>query len=124
MWSRDVHLVKTEKEYIPFGSPAYQLGKDETSDLGSLMCQNSSNVCVDDSTSSLGGVCICIRIVDFGDKEADVAGSTPRVKMLTVKEKLKAKHLLEAKEGKVGVSGLVGEVCTPSTTEGFVDVGL
>jgi hypothetical protein len=38
MWSRDVHLVKTEKEYIPFGSPAYQLGKDETSDLGSLMC--------------------------------------------------------------------------------------
>jgi hypothetical protein len=44
--------------------------------------------------------------------------------MLTVKEKLKAKHLLKAKEGEVGVSGLVGEVCTPSTTEGFVDVGL
>jgi hypothetical protein len=40
---------------------------------------------------------------------------------LTVKDKLKAKHLLEKEKVGAG-AGLIGEECIPGTIEGYVDV--
>jgi hypothetical protein len=49
------------------------------------------------------------------------AESTYQVWPLTVKDKLKAKHLLEKEKVGAG-AGLIGEECIPGTIEGYVDV--
>jgi hypothetical protein len=119
MWSRDVHLVKTEKECVPAGSD--KLGRDALlMDVEILDCANPNDVCVGDSTSSLGG--ICARVAEAVD--VDPTESTHQLQLLALKDKLKAKHLLEkeAVEGFGATSGLVGEKCNPSTSKGYIDV--
>jgi hypothetical protein len=118
MWSRDVRLVKTEKECKPTAG-FDELGKDALTDVGIFGCVDS-DICVLDSASLLGG--ICARVDKGGDAGAE---SYQQIQPLTVSDKLKAKILLDAqKTSETGPGGVVGEECVPSTSEGYVDVGV
>lgn len=73
--------------------------------------------------SSLGGVCVRIGEGEGGGMDAPEA--TQQLKLMTVKDKLKANRLLdELKSDTVGGGGLIQKECAPSTRKGFVDVGL
>jgi hypothetical protein len=117
MRSRDVLLVKTKKKCRPTAG-FDELGKDALTDVGIFGCVDS-HICVEDSASILGG--LCARVVEAGSNSTQQLQLQP----LTVKDKLKAKLLLDKKKvGAVGPNGVVGEECVPSTSEGFIDVGV
>ena len=95
-------------------------GKGALTDVGIFGCVDS-DICVKDSASLLGG--LCARVAKGGD--ADAVSSQQQLQPLTVRDKLKAKTLLdEHKTRDIGPSGVVGEECVPSTSEEYVDVGV
>jgi hypothetical protein len=117
MWSRDLHLVKTEKDCKPTAG-IDELGKGALTDVGIFGCVDS-DICVKDSASLLGG--LCARVAKGGGAES----SQEQLQPLTVRDKLKAKILLdEQMTSGAGPGGEAGEECVPSTSEGYIDVGV
>jgi hypothetical protein len=125
LWSRGGHVVKSKKECRPHG---FEVEDKKDSDLGLLGCGSFGDICIQDSSSSLGGVCAHAFISDggYGDEtkryehEAGVVSSQyAEDSMLMPLPEPAAKSILQsAKDG-----GAIGEECVPGTNEGYVEVG-
>ena len=154
----DWHLYTTEEECTPFayfkGNSASKKYESDV-DVGILRgCDNPYHYCIEDTSSSLGGVCAQVigtdREVKVARKDGPMANDgveegedesviredmkrtdsahfkgTNKLKFMTVKEKLKAKHILEESNGVKDESPyLIGEECDLGKNPGFVDVGI
>lgn len=128
LWTRGGHVVKSKKECRPHG-PAAEDKKG--SDIGILGCGSSGDICIQDSSSSLGGVCAAVVLDEGGygnttvrfDQEGGVVPRRPKkfsmLKPLSGGVKSKVKNILESvKDG-----GATGEECDPGTNEGYLEVG-
>ena len=123
-------------------------------DVGILRgCDNPDHYCIGDTQSSLGGICARVKTADEHVKVVDKLGSmvnvhevrelkpanedkadgtdstttksTRTLKMVTVKDKLRAMYILEQnKAGGGEYSNLIGEECEVGNNPGFVDVGI
>jgi hypothetical protein len=92
-------------------------------DVGIFHCELPESFCLEDAMSSLGGTCAKLTKRDNGGgKEGlGIEGSNEYLKPLTAKDKMKAKNLLE----RIGEDDAqTGEECKPSSSKGYVDVGL
>jgi hypothetical protein len=115
--SQDHLLVKeTSKECVPVGSD--ELRKDGMTDVGIFHCELPESFCLEDATSSLGGTCAKVAKRDNGGVNGE--GRNDFLKPLTMKDKMRAKSLLERIGG---ADARTGEECKPSSSKGYVDVG-
>jgi hypothetical protein len=128
LWTRQgYHVVKSKKECRPNGREAPDL-----SDTGILLCGSSGDICIPDSSSSLGGVCALIRGGEEDEDETVLHEYDERklssrsenfsmLKPLAAKGGSKVMNILES--GRDGYSSQIGEECDPGTNEGYVEVG-
>jgi hypothetical protein len=113
--SQDYRLVKeTSKECLPVGSD--ELRKDGMTDVGIFHCEPKS-MCLEDTTSSLGGTCAKVAKRDNGGVNGE--GRSEYLRPLTMKDKMRAKSLLERIGG---ADTRTGQECKPSSSKGYVDV--
>ena len=63
LWTRGGHVVKSKKECRPHGPEAED---KKGSDVGILGCGSSGDICIQDSSSSLGGVCAAVVLDEVG----------------------------------------------------------
>jgi hypothetical protein len=117
LWSHEGYLVKSEMECHP-NSKGLE-GGDILPDAGILGCGSTDYYCIENPESSLGGT--CAQVVKGNTAET---GISENLKPLTVKDKMKAKHVLEESKLSSNESAAIGEECIPGTTDGYIDVGL
>lgn len=73
LWTREgYHLVKSKKECSPHGGVAEY--KNDSMDIGILGCGSSGDICIQDSSSSLGGICALVAGGE-GDEDGTVIRS-------------------------------------------------
>eukprot|EP00956_Cyclotella_meneghiniana_P024088 scaffold48051_cov43-Cyclotella_meneghiniana.AAC.1 len=111
-------VVTTKKECTPTSA---------SPDTGILNCP-INQVCIQDSASMLGGV--CVKVVHGNaslaqDKVAEAQPGGKALKPLAVKDKLNAELIL--KGSRAGLEEYLPSVsgeCSPGTNDGFVDLGI
>ena len=128
------YLATLEEECDPDPMPNTGSNLKANLDLGILDC-NEGEYCIQDSSSSTGG--ICAKLVNEDSSVVRARGKTKysdigdwmvagdkKLKMLTVSHQLKVQHLLKENELKADqFSSLVGEECYPGTNYGYIDIG-
>ena len=116
MESRGVqHLAVVGRECTPVWA-------DGDADVGILACSDPDHVCIEDSSSSFGGVCAQL-VSDDGSGDGILQDeSTRKLKLLTHGSQLMAQDIIEASP-RVGEPTLLGEECEPSTSKGYFDIG-
>ena len=155
MEHNDWHLTTTEEECVPFeyleGERIIKKHEGDV-DVGILRgCDNPYHYCIEDASSSLGGV--CARAISTADKKVkhpsmptieeesefdtligdneevmniDHTKSGNKLKFVKVADKLKANRIL--KEGKEAAykssNNMIGKECHLGKNPGFVDVGI
>lgn len=132
LWTREgYHLVKSKKECSPHGGVAEY--KNDSMDIGILGCGSSGDICIQDLSSSLGGICALVAggegdedgtvIREYGDQKLSSrpGNMSSMLKPLTANGQLKAKSIFESALD--GYTSLIGEDCDPGTNEGYIEVG-
>jgi hypothetical protein len=114
--TRGGYVVKSTKECRPHGPKAED---KKGSDVGLLGCGSSGNICIQDSSSSLGGVCAQAVISEggYGDETLRYEHEEGMV-LKPVPESMAQSILQSAKDG-----GTIGEECVPGINEGYVEIG-
>ena len=128
------YLATLEEECDPEPMPNTGSNLKANLDLGILDC-NEGEYCIQDSSSSTGG--ICAKLVNEDSSVVRARGKTnyedigdwmvagdKQLKMLTVSHQLRVQQLLKENELKADqFSSLGGEECFPGTNYGYIDVG-
>jgi hypothetical protein len=123
--TRGGYVVKSTKECRPHGPEAED---KKGSDVGLLGCRSFGDICIKDSSSTLGGVCAQAFISEggYGDEtlryeheEEWVSSQYKKGSILKPLPKSIAKSILQSAKDE----GTIGEECVPGTSEGYVEVG-
>jgi hypothetical protein len=127
------YLVTSEEECTPPGDIS-PFEEGALKDARVISCGGSGQFCIEDTASSLGGVCATVvsgeveagKVDNAQATTAAATAATKKLKPLTVMDKLAAKGPLEGKEVLEYETDLtvVGEECDPGTNPGYVDVGI
>jgi hypothetical protein len=119
--TRGGHVVKSTKECRPHGPEAED---KKGSDVGLLGCRSFGDICIKDSSSTLGGVCAQAFISEggYGDEtlryeheEEWVSSQYKKGSILKPLPKSIAKSILQSAKDE----GTIGEECVPGTSEGL-----
>jgi hypothetical protein len=126
LWTRGGHVLKSKKECRPHGPEAED---KKGSDVGLLGCGSSGDICIKDSSSSLGGVCAHAVISEggYGDEtkryeqeERAITSQYAEASMLMPLPESAVNGILQSAKN----AGAIGEECVPGTNEGYVEVGV